>query len=99
MTTFFAPPTKCWLANLLGIHAVINADSFAVDNELAVFNLDFSVKPAVNGVIPEQISHVFKVDEGIVDAHYSNVGIRCCCAENEPADAAEAVDADFGCHE
>ncbi len=85
--------------DLLGIHAVINADSFAVDNELSVFNLDFSVKPAVNGVIPEQISHVFKVDEGIVDAHYSNVGIRCCCAENEPADAAEAVDADFGCHE
>ena len=84
--------------DFLGIHAAVNGNRLTVYDELAVFNLDLALKLSMNGIIPEQIRHVFKVDEGIVDARNCYLGVCCSSTENESSDAAKAVDADIDSH-
>ena len=84
--------------DFLGIHAAVNGNRLTVYDELAVFNLDLALKLSMNGIIPEQIRHVFKVDEGIVDARNCYLGVCCSSTENESSYAAKAVDADIDSH-
>jgi hypothetical protein len=84
--------------DLLGIHAVVNIDYLAVYDELAVYDLDFTVELAVNGVVPEKVGHIINVKEGIVDARNYNVGVLDSRTENETTDTTEAIDTNFCCH-
>ena len=81
--------------DFLRVHAGIHLDGVAVDNQIAVLDFDGALELAVHGVIAEHVDHVIHIDEGIVDRVHFDVGVRAGGAENETANAAKTVDANF----
>ena len=84
--------------DVLGIHAGEEANLLAVDDDGVVGVLDGAVKAAVHGIVTEHIGHVVGGHEGIVDADKLDVRTVDARAEDQTADAAEAVNANFNAH-
>ena len=74
-----------------------NADSFAINNELAVFNFDSTVKFAVHCIIAQHICHIFNIDE-VIDAYNFNIVSFLSGTENQAADTSKTVDTNANSH-
>ena len=77
----------------------MNVDCFAVYQQLAVLGSDFALESAMHRVILYHIHHVIQVDKGIVDPddlEYIRLGNRR--TEDQTANAAKSVDANFNRH-
>lgn len=74
-----------------------DADGLAVNDELAVLDLDGALEAAVGRVILEHVSHVVGVEQ-VVNTYNLDVVALAGGAEDETADASETVDTDLDCH-
>ena len=90
--------TNAGPGNVLDLHGGENGILLAVDDQGAIFGRDLTGELAVNAVVLEHVSHVLGVHEGIVQAHDFHVVAVEGSAEDQAADAAKAIDADFGVH-
>ena len=90
--------TYCTPADFSGILASCNADSLAIDNEEALFEIvvNSAVEFAVHCVVLEHVSHVVN-GEKVVDSNYFDVIALGWGTEYEPADAAKTINTYF-CH-
>ena len=79
--------------NVLDLHRGEDGVLLAVDDQTAVISLDSAGELAVNRVILEHVSHVLGVHEGIVQADDLYIVMGQGGAEDEAANAAEAVNA------
>ncbi|OPY79744.1 MAG: hypothetical protein A4E70_02018 [Syntrophus sp. PtaU1.Bin005] len=82
---------------ICGVFFSRDANRLAIDHQLAVLYIHGSLEPAVYRVIPEHIGHVIRIEQ-IVDPHNFNVRPRTGGAENQPADSAETINANFDRH-
>ena len=81
-----------------GIALGENLDDVAVDNNVAVLDLNGFLQAAADGVVLEQVGQRLGAGE-VVDCNDLEVRALCeCCAEVVAADAAEAVDTNTGRH-
>ena len=74
-----------------------NADRFAVNDQLAVFNFNGTFELAVHGIITQHISHVFNINQ-VIDADDFNIVSFLSSTENQAADTAKSVNTDANCH-
>ena len=73
-------------------------DDVAVDDDVAVLDLDGLLQAAADGVVLEQVGQGLGAGE-VVDGNDLKVRTLCeCCAEVVAADAAKAVDTNTGRH-
>ena len=80
--------------DVVGVAVAAGGDLLAVDDDGVVGVIDICVKNAVHGVVLEQISHIIG-GYGTVDAGELDIFVVEACAQNESADASEAVNAYF----
>ena len=80
--------------DVVGVAVAAGGDLLAVDDDGMVGVIDIGVENAVNGVILEQICHVIW-GHGAVDAGEFDILVLQTGAQNQSADASEAVDAYF----
>ena len=78
------------------IHFSRYADFFAVNDELAVFDVSFdrAVELAVHGVVFEHVCHVVNRAE-VVDAYDFDVITSLCSAENKTTNTTETINTNF----
>ena len=74
-----------------------HADGLAVHDQAVLGVIHRAFKPAVDGVILEHVRHVIRRNQ-VVDADDLDVRVVHRRAEDETADAAKAIDANFHCH-
>ena len=72
-----------------------NADRFAVNDQLAVFNFNGTFELAVHGIITQHISHVFNINQ-VIDADDFNIVSFLSSTENQAADTAKSGINGFG---
>ena len=85
--------------NLLGLELGIDHDPLAIDGDGLVIVLDGAGELTMHGVIAQHVGHVVGGHAGVVDAQELNVLPVDAGAEDQTADAAKTVDANFDAHE
>ncbi len=72
----------------------------AVYNKFAVLSFDVTIKATVHCVVLNHVNHVVKVNERIIDANdFECFRLLYSRTENETANAAKTVNANFNRHE
>ena len=84
--------------NVLDLHSGEHGEFLAVDNDAAVIVVHLAGELAVHGVILQHIGHVLGAHEGVVDTDNLHILVSQGGAEGQAADAAKAVNTDFGKH-
>ena len=74
-----------------------NANSFAVYNQVAVFNFNGTVEATVGRVVLQHVSHVLNVDQ-VVDTNNFDVRTLTSQTEYETTDTAKTVNTYFDRH-
>jgi hypothetical protein len=65
-----------------GVSLLEDGDGLPDDDKLPILGLDCAIEFAMGGVILEQVDHVVKVNEGVVDGN--NLHFAKCRAEGSP---------------
>ncbi len=77
----------------------VNIDLSSVNNQLAILNFDISVEMAVHCVILYHVDHVIRRNERVINSDdFKCFRLRNGGAENQTADPAKTIDADFNRH-
>ena len=84
--------------NVLDLHSGKDRILLAVDHQGAVLGGDLAGELAVHAVILQHVGHILGVHEGIVQADDLYIVMSQGGAEDEAANAAEAIDANLGFH-
>ena len=84
--------------NILDLHSGKDRILLAVDHQGAVLGGDLAGELAVHAVILQHVGHILGVHEGIVQADDLYIVMSQGGAEDEAANAAEAIDANLGFH-
>src|SRR5665647_443083 len=71
-----------------------NTDTLTVYNKFAIFNFNFSIEPAMNGVVLKHISNIIYFEE-VVDSNYFYIVPLKGSSERQTADPAKTVDTYF----
>ena len=84
--------------NVLDLHGGEDGILLAVDDQSAVLGGDLAGELAVHAVVLQHVGHILGVHEGIVQPADLHIVTLQGGTEDETADAAEAIDTDFGVH-
>ena len=85
-------------ARMAALQKIPQLDGLAVDDEVAVGDLDGAVKAAVDGVVLGGVGDLLGLLVRGVDSDYLDVVADDAGTENQAADAAKTIDANFDAH-